>query len=102
MEYVVDAFLIELENAGYTNHGVYSGLDFFENSLNPSRLRNTLLWIAHYGTRNAGIDCDIWQYTDSGHVQGIGGDVDCNISYIDLAIDSTNSSTTNNTTDTSS
>ncbi|TKI80039.1 GH25 family lysozyme [Bacillus mycoides] len=91
----VNVFLIELENAGYTNHVVYSGLDFFENSLNPSRLRETLWWIAHYGANTAGIDCDIWQYTDSGQVQGINGDVDCNTSYTNLAI-SSNSSDNNN------
>ncbi|OTW86910.1 N-acetylmuramoyl-L-alanine amidase [Bacillus thuringiensis serovar cameroun] len=90
----VNAFLIELENAGYTNHGVYSGLDFFENSLNLSRLRQTLWWIAHYGTRDAGIDCDIWQFTDSGQVQGINGDVDCNTSYINLNIESNSSNNT--------
>ncbi|WP_028401968.1 GH25 family lysozyme [Ectobacillus panaciterrae] len=86
----VNAFLTELKNAGYTNNGVYSNLDFFENSLNPSRLQNTLLWIARYNERSAGIDCDIWQYTNSGKVQGINGNVDCNISYIDLNISNNN------------
>ncbi|CAG9614777.1 hypothetical protein BACCIP111899_04010 [Bacillus rhizoplanae] len=87
----VNAFLTELKNAGYTNNGVYSNLYFFENSLNPSRLqKNTLLWIARYNERGAGINCDIWQYTDSGKVQGINGNVDCNISYIDLNISNNN------------
>ncbi|MEI4831572.1 GH25 family lysozyme [Bacillus sp. FJAT-53711] len=89
----VNAFLTELKNAGYTSNGVYSNLYFFENSLNSSRLQeNTLLWIARYNERGPGIDCDIWQYTDSGKVQGIHGNVDCNTSYIDLDISNHNGS----------
>ncbi|WP_440603415.1 GH25 family lysozyme [Bacillus sp. GB_SG_008] len=91
----VNAFLTELKNAGYTNNGVYSNLYFFENSLNPSRLqKNTLLWIARYNERGAGINCDIWQYTDGGKVQGINGNVDCNTSYIDLNISNNGASST--------
>ncbi|MFD3450329.1 GH25 family lysozyme [Microbacteriaceae bacterium 4G12] len=81
----VNAFLTELINAGYTNNGVYSNLYFYQNSLNPSRLQNTLLWVARYSDRGPGMGCDIWQYTESGSVQGINGNVDCNISYVDLA-----------------
>ncbi|PDY46423.1 N-acetylmuramoyl-L-alanine amidase [Bacillus pseudomycoides] len=86
----VNAFLTELKNAGYTSTGVYSNLYFFQNSLNASRLQNTLLWIARYSTRGPGMDCDIWQYTDTGSVQGINGNVDCNISYVDLDIGNNN------------
>ncbi|PEI32110.1 GH25 family lysozyme [Bacillus pseudomycoides] len=80
----VNAFLTELKNAGYTNTGVYSNLYFFRNSLNVSRLQDTLLWVARYNPRGAGMECDIWQYTDTGSVQGINSNVDCNISYVDL------------------
>ncbi|EJR46394.1 hypothetical protein IIM_04805 [Bacillus cereus VD107] len=80
----VNAFLTELKNAGYTNTGVYSNLYFFQNSLNVSRLQDTLLWVARYNPRGAGMECDIWQYTDTGSVQGINSNVDCNISYVDL------------------
>ena len=86
----VNAFLTELKNAGYTSTGVYSNLYFFQNSLNPSRLQNTLLWVARYNTRGPGMDCDIWQYTDTGSVQGINGNVDCNIAYVDLNINNNN------------
>ncbi|HDR4766485.1 TPA: GH25 family lysozyme [Bacillus thuringiensis] len=81
----VNTFLIELENANYKRHGVYSNRDFFENNLNPSQLRKTLWWIAAYNTSRVGIECDIWQYTANGKVQGIESEVDCNISYTDLS-----------------
>lgn len=80
----VNAFLSELDHAGYKKHGVYSGLDFYEHSLNPKRLRKTLLWIAHYGVKTAGVTCDIWQYTDKGRVRGIQSAVDCNTAYVNL------------------
>ncbi|MEH6889551.1 GH25 family lysozyme [Bacillus sp. JJ864] len=86
----VNAFLTELKNAGYTSTGVYSNLYFFQNSLNPSRLQNTLLWVARYSDRGPGMDCDIWQYTDTGSIQGINGNVDFNTSYVDLAIGNNN------------
>ncbi|MCM3738270.1 SH3 domain-containing protein [Bacillus cytotoxicus] len=86
----VNAFLTELKNAGYTTTGVYSNLYFYQNSLNASRLQNDLLWIARFNPSGPGIDCDIWQFTNTGSVQGINGNADCNISYVDLDINNDN------------
>ncbi len=36
------------------------------------------IWLAHWASSHS-IACDIWQYTDNGHVNGIAGKVDMNV-----------------------
>ena len=48
------------------------------------------IWVASYGTNNGSVPAskyefagnhDIWQYTSTGKIDGISGNVDFNISY---------------------
>ncbi len=74
------AFCSEIEKAGYWA-GVYSSLNWFNNYLDSSLLSNKYtIWLAQYYTTNQ-MPCDIWQYTSSGSVSGISGNVDMNIMY---------------------
>ena len=41
------------------------------------------LWLAQYNDKND-MPCDVWQYTSSGKVDGISGNVDMNLMYRDL------------------
>jgi GH25 family lysozyme M1 (1,4-beta-N-acetylmuramidase) len=77
------AFLEYLENAGYWAM-LYTGKSFLDSSLDASRLKPYALWVARYGPE-LGCHADIWQYTSSGHVNGITGSVDMNWSYRDFA-----------------
>lgn len=77
------AFCSEIEKAGYWA-GVYANLNWFNNYLNKDELaKKYTLWLAQYYDTND-MPCDIWQYTSSGKVDGISGNVDMNIMYRDL------------------
>ena len=73
------AFCETIRNAGYTP-GVYSYASWFYNSLNFANISKYKIWIAQYrDTLDFSYRYDIWQYTGSGRVNGISGDVDMNI-----------------------
>lgn len=77
-------FCSEIEKAGYWA-GVYANKNWFDNCINYDELKKRYtLWLAHYGIDSPSLDCDIWQYTSSGQVDGIDGNVDMNIMYRDL------------------
>lgn len=77
------AFCTEIENAGYWA-GVYANLNWFNNFLNKDELSNRYtLWLAQYNNIKE-MNCDIWQYTSSGRIDGISSNVDLDIMYRDL------------------
>ena len=77
------AFCTEIEKAGYWA-GVYANLNWYKNYLNKEELaKRYTLWLAQYNDKKE-MDCDIWQYTSSGRVNGIDGNVDMNSMYRDL------------------
>ena len=43
------------------------------------------LWLAHWGVSSPAFKCTIWQYSDSGIVSGISGNVDLNYIYKDYS-----------------
>ena len=93
---MVIAYNTVIENAGYWA-GVYANLDWFKNYLNKDQLvpRYTS-WIAHYGVspdKYKG-QYDMLQYTSSGKVSGIKGNVDLNEMYRDLINEIKGSNTT--------
>jgi GH25 family lysozyme M1 (1,4-beta-N-acetylmuramidase) len=57
--------------------GLYSG-QYFYNNYGLSNLRYDFLWIAKYSNNQPSISCAMWQFTSSGHVDGIIGNVDLN------------------------
>ena len=79
------SFCEEIEKAGYWA-GVYANKYWFTNLLDGSELGNRFTcWVAQYNSVNtyAG-KYDMWQYTSSGSVDGIDGNVDLNILYRDI------------------
>lgn len=78
------AFCDTIKAAGY-NAMVYANASFLTNHLYPEKLQQEGygIWLAHYTTNtNYKGDFNIWQYTSSGRVNGIDGNVDCNFMYI--------------------
>jgi lysozyme len=76
-------FLEYLENKGYFAMW-YTGDNFLDTQLEEERLKPYAGWVARYGSEPKN-HADIWQYTSTGRVNGIIGDVDLNWSYRDFA-----------------
>lgn len=78
------AFCEKIEAAGYYV-SIYSNPDWFINKLDTERLKPYDKWLAHWvSTPKWGNEFGgLWQYTDSGRVNGIETKVDMNISYRD-------------------
>ncbi len=81
---IVKAFCKTVVNAGY-QAGVYANKNWLTNYLTPSSYSDSyFIWCAQYNT-----ECtykgrfELWQYTSSGSVPGITGNVDMNVSYFD-------------------
>lgn len=62
--------------------GIYASTSWFKNQLNVNKLHNYILWVAQYGPKcTATHRINMWQYSSTGHVPGIQGNVDCSILY---------------------
>lgn len=79
---MADAWYGALQSAGYKNLGVYSYTSYLQGPLNNSSIYAKTRWVAQYGAQmgyNAfGANDRGWQYTSSGHINGISGSVDMN------------------------
>lgn len=73
----IRAFCDEIEKGGYTP-GVYTNPDYIRNKLIYDKLKDYPLWLAQYGVDTPAYPCDYWQYTSTGQIAGIGGNVDLN------------------------
>ena len=78
------AFLSTLKEAGYYAI-VYASKYFAQSKLDMGRLSEYDFWLAQYreGGHTYLGEVAMWQYTSSGRVNGISGDVDCNECYKD-------------------
>lgn len=63
----------------------YSNLDFLNRMFDASLRSKYALWYAQYAAEPAVSGMAIWQYSDTGRVNGISGNVDQDIAYYDLA-----------------
>ncbi|MDE6797349.1 MAG: hypothetical protein K2J36_04985 [Ruminococcus sp.] len=92
--YILSALDI-IKEAGYTT-GVYANKDWFTNYIDISRIRNEgyEIWWAQYPSGSHAVDptgydksedCGIWQYSSLGAVNGINGNVDVDVSYINYS-----------------
>ena len=82
---MVQAFCSKIAAAGYTPI-VYSYKNFFLSHLDSTPVYSYDAWVAQYGASAPGMDLyTMWQYTSSGSVPGISGNVDMNYSYVDYA-----------------
>lgn len=75
------AFCQAVKKAGYIA-GYYENPDYLKNHIYQDKLKGFDFWLAHY-TKTKSMTCDIWQYSDSGKVEGISGNVDMNYCYKD-------------------
>ena len=68
--------------------GVYANQNWFQNYLNVKSLYNAgySIWCAKYADSKPNISApyDIWQYSSSGKVDGISGNIDMNYMYNDI------------------
>lgn len=81
-DYVI-AFCERLEEAGYTPM-IYGNLKSYCDMLELERLNEYEKWFAFYDTYvYFPYEISMWQYTDSGTVNGIEGNVDLNIIFTD-------------------
>ena len=76
------AFLETVKNAGYTPM-IYASSSFLVDQLDMNRLANYEVWVAHYGVSVPSYNgaYQMWQYTSTGSVPGISGNVDLNEIY---------------------
>lgn len=82
------AFCEAVEKAGYFAMN-YANEDYCKNYFDTDILRRFGLWYARY-TKQPVLEsrprnCGIWQYTSSGSMAGISGNVDINYAYLDYA-----------------
>ena len=75
-------FCEKIKANGYEKVGIYANLDWLTTRLNSSKLDKYDKWVAQWGDEcTYEKDYVMWQYTDSGKVDGITGNVDMNIYY---------------------
>lgn len=80
---VIKAFCKTInENSGY-KVGVYANKDYLTNKISVGSLPSYCnIWLAHWTEKtNYSGRYNFWQYTDSGKVAGISGNVDMNFAY---------------------
>ena len=79
---MVNSWYGKLQASGYNNLSVYSYTSYLNSALNSSNIHGKTRWVAQYGstmqytafpTNDRG-----WQYTSSGQISGITGNVDLN------------------------
>ncbi|GBG94555.1 lysin [Ligilactobacillus salitolerans] len=71
----VNTFAAELKRLGYGKVSVYASTSWFKARLLRSKLLPQTLWVASYDTKDAGISCAAWQYTDRQLIAGAKTDV---------------------------
>ena len=79
---IVNNWYSALQSAGYKNLGVYSYTSYLQGPLKHADIYAKTAWVAQYGAR-MGFDSFPtnsrgWQYTSTGKVDGISGNVDMN------------------------
>ena len=83
---IASAFCQTVAGAGY-RPGVYSSLSWWIDKLDYATLCNYYIWIARYNSTLSDDKytwnnrCDIWQFTSSGSVNGINGNVDMDYAF---------------------
>ncbi|MGF2618692.1 glycoside hydrolase family 25 protein [Bacillus cereus] len=72
------AFIDELRKLGAKKVGLYVGHHTYE-QFEAHTILADFVWIPRYGGNKPGYPCDIWQYTETGNVDGIGK---CDLNYL--------------------
>ena len=79
---VVKSFCDRIEAKGYYAM-FYTNRNFLDTYLGTELSKRYAYWYARYADRFDGTDCGIWQYTSTGSVPGIIGNVDLDLGYTD-------------------
>lgn len=79
---LVKSFCSRVESKGYFAM-FYSNQSFFNTYLGTALTKRYAFWYARYTDTFDGTDCGIWQYTSTGRVPGISGNVDLDLAYVD-------------------
>ncbi len=80
---IARAFCETIEKGGYYT-GIYCNKSFATDEINAVDLSDYPFWIAQYASAcNYNGPYGMWQYSDTGSVQGINGNVDLNYCYYD-------------------
>lgn len=77
---IADIFLSTVKAAGYRVIN-YTNIDYYNNFFNSKVKEKYDVWLAAYRKKEPNYGQKIWQFTDSGKVDGISGKVDMNISH---------------------
>ena len=72
------AFINELRRLGAKKVGLYVGHHTYK-EFQADKVNADFVWIPRYGGKKPEYPCDIWQYTETGHVDGIGK---CDLNYL--------------------
>lgn len=79
---VIKAFCETIQNSGYTA-GVYANKSWLTTKIDTSQLSKYKIWLAQYASAPTYSGrYDMWQYTSTGKINGISGNVDMNLSYL--------------------
>lgn len=79
---VVKSFCDRIEAKGYYAM-FYTNRNFLDTYLGTDLTKRYAYWYARYTDQFDGTDCGIWQYTNTGSVPGISGNVDLDLGYVD-------------------
>lgn len=77
------AFCEELENAGYYA-GIYANNDYVKNMYGEVIFKKYDLWYANWGVSEPGRSVNLWQSSNVGTINGISGNVDTDVAFIDF------------------
>lgn len=114
---IINEYGAIIRNAGYV-FGVYTGMSFYNSYIKPykSQINCDNWWIARYYNgynkmavsnepneqynpkASTGLTLYGWQYTSSGQVNGISGNVDMNMIYSNATVSNNSAPTTNSAT----
>lgn len=79
---IIKAFCETIRNSGYTA-GVYANKTWLSSKMNVGSLGSYKIWLAQYAaTPTYSGRYEMWQYSSTGKIAGISGNVDLNISYM--------------------
>lgn len=79
------AFCDTILAAGYTPV-IYAGTNWSILNLNMEELQGYDFWYAYYGNElYFPYEFTMWQYTQNGRIDGVSGDVDLNVSFVDYS-----------------
>lgn len=72
-------FCEEVKRLGYPS-GIYTNLDYYKNWYTEGTLQSYIIWLADY-SGGPDYECEIQQYSSTGSIPGIKGNVDLNYFY---------------------